>query len=132
VSKKPTLTAFCRTKSIHDFQMLLEEIAQRSSDDDRRQDNRVATSLLIFVQPLDNQFRPQGQPFKAITRDLSANGLGFFHEFPFPTNFAQISANRNSYAKSIARICFNKVYHGDEMVYLIGAEFLPGLEAAAD
>lgn len=128
MSKKPTLTAFCRTKSINDFRTLLQEVTGLQTDNDRRRNTRVAKSLVIFVQPLDNSFQPKGKPFKSVTRDISPDGVSFIHDAPFPTNFARISATATSAAKSIVRICFNKVYYSDEMVYLIGTEFLPALE----
>ncbi len=81
-------------------------------------------SLVLIIQPLDNDLQPVGKAFKAVTRDVSATGLGFLHETPFPTNFIRIGATEQSMAQSLARVCYNKTFYGDEIVYLIGVEFI--------
>jgi hypothetical protein len=37
----------------------------------------VAVPVQIF--PLDNELRPAGEPFQAVTRDISYGGIGVFH-----------------------------------------------------
>ena len=123
VSNKPSLRAFRRTRALDDFRMLLRDISDPSDDDDRRNNTRVPRSLVLAVQPLNQQGDPVGEPFKAVTRDVSEQGLGFLHPFPFPTNYVRIGPTANSISQSNARVCHNVAYEGEKRLFLVGVEF---------
>ncbi|MEM8736126.1 MAG: hypothetical protein AAGG44_17990, partial [Planctomycetota bacterium] len=55
------------------FGLILEQLA----DQERRTSRRMPWRASIRVQPLDEDFRPDGEPFYAITSDLSRLGMGF-------------------------------------------------------
>jgi len=81
-------------------------------------------SLILCIQPLDNHFRAVGSPFQAITRDVSTKGIGFLYGSPFPTKYVRIGATKHSRSQSIARVCYNKAYYGEKVVFLVGVEFI--------
>jgi hypothetical protein len=123
VSKKPSLKAFRRTEALGDFRMLLRDISESPLEGNRRGDTRTPRSLVLTVQPLNQRLEPVGESFRAVTRDISETGMGFLHQFPFPTNFVRIGPTADSISQSLARVCYNVVYQGDEMMYLVGVEF---------
>ncbi len=123
IKKKPTLEAFCRTEAIEDFRALLGEISNFAPENDRRKRIRVARKLILVVQPLDKNFQPTGEAFKAMTDDVSANGLGFKHTSKFPTEFVRIGPTKHSVTQAICRVCYNKPLCGREKLFRIGVEF---------
>jgi len=124
VANKPRLVAVRLSEVTDDFRKLLQAITEFPPEQDRRKINRVPRSLVVSVQPLDNNMQPTGACFKAVSRDISTNGMGFFQNEPFPTSFVRIGPNENSVSQSVARVCFNKAYHGEQVQYLVGVEFL--------
>ena len=123
MSKKPTLTAFRRTEALEDFRMLLRDISDYPDENDRRQNVRIPKSFVLALQPLDNHLQPIGESFKSVSRDISENGIGFLHPTPFPTNHVRIGPTVDSISQSIARVCYNVVFYGEEAMYLVGVEF---------
>jgi hypothetical protein len=101
----------------------LEEIS-KPVEVERRKVSRVPQSLILCIQPLDSSMQPVGSSFQAITRDISAKGLGFLYGAPFPTNFVRIGATKHSRSQAIGRVCYNKAYYGEKVVFLVGVEFL--------
>ena len=124
MSRKPSLTSITRVNPLGNFAELLRDVAGAEFEGNRRSSERIPRSLVLVVQPLNNEFQPVGSPFKAVTRDVSEKGLGFLHETPFPTKYVRIGATAQSAAQSVARVCYNKTYFGEEPVYLVGVEFL--------
>jgi hypothetical protein len=122
--QKPTLTAFRKSPSSIGLSGLLQEIGTVVHGMDRRAEARVPKSILLHVQPLDSNFDPNGQPFKAVTRDFSDAGLGFLHKHEFESEYVQIGPNEHSQSQSIARVCYNVAYGGGADLYLIGVAFL--------
>ena len=51
--------------------------------EERKQD-RQKIAIEVMVQPLDPDFQPTGEPFIAMTRDISSAGLGLFHTRAVP------------------------------------------------
>lgn len=103
--------------------MLLGDITEPLENGSRNV-ARVPLSLVLCVQPLNNNLKPVGKPFKALTRDVSDVGLGFHFSTSFPTNFVRIGPSEHSASQSIARVCYNKAYYGEQTVFHIGVEFL--------
>ena len=46
---------------------------------ERRTDRRKPILLDVIAVPLDSQFKPVGDPFLALTRDISDGGISMFH-----------------------------------------------------
>lgn len=124
MSKRNSLSSFTLTNQLGDLRDLLRDLGESEYATNRRRAVRIPRSLVLVIQPLDNDLNPVGSLFKAVTRDVSASGLGFLHETPFPTNYVRIGATAQSSAQSIARVCYNKTIFCDELVYLIGVEFI--------
>lgn len=78
----------------------------------------------MAVQPLDTERKPIGKPLKALTRDISADGLGFIHPTPFPTEFVEIRNVENSHSYAVARVCYNRAYCDDDLNYFVGVQFV--------
>ncbi len=128
VKKKPSLRAICRSECIEDFRSLLSDIAE-PVEVERRKYSRVPQSLILNIQPLNNDLQPVGDSFQAITRDVSTNGVGFLYNSPFPTKYVRVGATKHSVSQSVARVCFNKAYYGEKVVYLVGVEFIDELDS---
>ena len=124
MAKKPRLVAVRLSEVTDDFRKLLHAISEFPPEQDRREVTRVLRSLVVSIQPLDNSMQPTGACFKAVSRDVSTNGMGFFHHEPFPTGLVRIGPNEDSVSQSVARVCFNKAYYGEQVQYLVGVEFL--------
>ena len=57
-------------------------IANRNTSyrsDERRAEPRHAVAINVLAIPLDKNFKKCGEPFMAVTRDLSASGMAMFH-----------------------------------------------------
>jgi hypothetical protein len=50
------------------------------SGDERRSEPRHAVAVPVLAIPLDKDFRPFGEPFIGISRDVSAHGIAIFHD----------------------------------------------------
>ena len=51
--------------------------AQSHNFADRRISERTTVHLPVVIQPIDSNCHPVGEPFEAITRDVSVGGMGF-------------------------------------------------------
>lgn len=66
---------------VHEFRQLIEVV------DDRREFQRIPKRVTVSIQPLDEDFAPEGEPFWAISSDVSQLGMGIvcddriFHEY---------------------------------------------------
>jgi hypothetical protein len=49
---------------------------------ERRSDKRYLRAMPVLVQPVDEQSNAVGLPFVAMTRDISASGIGLVHTEP--------------------------------------------------
>lgn len=49
---------------------------------ERRMEERYLMLVPVLAQPLDAEFRPMGEPFLAVTRDISRGGIGLVHSHP--------------------------------------------------
>ena len=49
---------------------------------ERRSDKRYLVAMPVVVQPVDEQSNAIGLPFVAVTRDISASGIGLVHTKP--------------------------------------------------
>ena len=63
---------------------------QRGVHQERRQTPRYRVSTIVRLQPVDEGFQPDGEAFRAVTRDISAGGLGFADTRPIGTKFVGV------------------------------------------
>ncbi len=56
---------------------LAKDIASHSHE--QRRFPRYKLICEVWTQPVDNQFEPLGDAFKAISRDISSSGIGLMH-----------------------------------------------------
>ena len=62
-----------------------ERAVAKSTAAELRRSKRYAAVLEVVVVPLNEQFRPAGLPFLAVTRDVSTAGLCMLHTRPAPS-----------------------------------------------
>ena len=64
--------------------LFVEDLAREYFADgpDRRSEPRYRMTLPVQVQPLDDQMQPVGDVFRAVTRDISAHGIGLVCQDP--------------------------------------------------
>ncbi|MCO8125200.1 PilZ domain-containing protein [Stieleria sp. TO1_6] len=93
---------------------------------ERRQDTRIPSSLEIVVQPLDEQMEELGEPFFAITRDISQGGLAYLSSTFAEFENAVVSLRKGLSPGILCRICNCSVIHtiGIEKVCLTNVQFL--------
>ena len=88
---KLALMNFDRASLAAPSRELQNYVAQQKSDDGQFEERRDATrrtvSQSIAVQALDEQYRPQGDPFLAISRDVSRQGIALIHSEPINSGF---------------------------------------------
>ncbi len=92
---------------------------------EKRREERVATSLSLMIQPLDFDFRPDGEPFWALSRDISSRGLGFVNPEPIQHRYVRLELIEHG-ASTIARVCHSTSIGLEYPLYLVGVQFLTG------
>lgn len=90
---------------------------------ERRQDVRVTVCLPVTVQPLDTDFEPVGEPFKAITRNLSGGGIGLLNDEPIDTDYVLVTL-RNRAGDEIDLVAHIRHCTYEDGGYLIGGRFI--------
>ena len=93
---------------------------------ERRASRRIPRSLEITVQPLDDQMIEYGEPFFAITRDISQGGLAYLSSRQADFEKAVVAINDGIAPGIVCRICNSSVIHtsGMEKFCLTNVEFL--------
>ena len=74
--------------AIADFVTRLE--SQQDSHDEKRAVVRRALGQPVAVMPLDEQFRPIGDCFLAVTRDVSQQGIAVVHTRPVEADYLAV------------------------------------------
>ncbi len=74
-----------------DVHALLHELTSAQDQTSQRIDARQPVSITLLIQPLDLDFQPIGDPFRALSRDLSMNGVGFLNLETVNYEFVRIS-----------------------------------------
>ena len=93
---------------------------------ERRKQVRVPKTLEINVQPLDSQLDRVGEPFFAITRDISQGGLSFLCSRKPDSAKAVISLVNGAGPGIVCRICNHSVIDttsGDNVI-LTNVQFM--------
>lgn len=109
----------------NDFLSLLNELTNASEQDtgNRRKRRRAPRSVSLRIQPLDLDFCPDGDPFWAVSRDISSVGLGFLNGEPLQHEFVRIGLFDQT-ATMIARVCHSTSIGVKYPLYLVGVQFL--------
>jgi len=77
----------------------------------------------LSVQPLTEDFQPDGEAFEAVSSDVSFRGMAFV--FPDPIEHEYVRVNFNSFdISAIARVRHNSSIGTQYPLYLVGVEFI--------
>lgn len=106
-----------------EFRTLLRELTTPFRTDNRRSHHRVPRSISLMVQPLDLDFQPNGEPFWALTRDISLKGLGFINPEPITHEFVRLGLLDYD-ATIIAQVRHSTSIGIDYPLFLVGVEFV--------
>ncbi len=92
---------------------------------ERRLSPRFALSIPVEVQPLDNDFKPQGESFQVVTRDISATGVRFGDVRKSETKFfaMHLTSPAGVQMRTIVEIVF-RIQRGPRNVDDIGGKFV--------
>ena len=90
---------------------------------ERRSDERESISVPVMVQPLDDQYEPQGPPFTALTRNLSGGGIGLLHNEPVSNSYIQVRL-RNRASETLDVVANVRHCSFQDGHYLIGGRFV--------
>lgn len=101
----------------------LQEIAKPNSHFKKRKEPRYARSLSISVQPLDDDFRPDGDSFWLVSRDISLKGIGLISSDPIVHSHVRVGLLGET-TTVIGRVCHNSSIGQNCPLYLVGIEFL--------
>ena len=110
------------TKSVKEFYSLVRELSQPPAE--RRREERYPSSVALRIQPLDMDFRPSGEPFCALTRDISRSGMGFINSEPFDHKYLRLSIPEHGESTIIGKVCYNLSIGIDQPLYLVGVQFV--------
>ena len=108
-----------------DVNELIRELTAAQKDSSRRGADWQPHRLSLMVQPLDLDFQPVGDPFRALSRDISASGVGFLNREAVPYEFVRVSLVDFS-ASMVARVRHCSSLGKDHPLYLVGLEFIEG------
>jgi hypothetical protein len=93
---------------------------------DRRAFQRTAVAVEVRLQPMDSSFAPAGEVFTAITRDISASGVGLVSTRPVKAAFLslQLPATQNQPPQWVVRVSRCQPMGG---FYDVGTSFVTAL-----
>ena len=106
-----------------EFRTLLREMTTPYRMDNRRAHKRIPRSISLTVQPLDMDFQPDGEPFWALSRDISLRGLAFVNSEPVAHEFVRIGLLEYD-ATIIAKVRHSTPIGVDYPLFLVGVEFV--------
>lgn len=74
-------TLLCETTAdvIASFMQQMIVHYQQYGESYRRKEPRETVAVPVCVVPLTEELLPAGEPFEALTRDISCSGVGLFH-----------------------------------------------------
>ena len=90
-----------------------------------REDVRHPKSISVIVQPLDDDFLSDGEPFWVMSRDVSRKGIAFVNVLPTQHQYVRLRMLDYD-ASAVCRVCHCTAIGDDLPVYLTGVEFLEG------
>jgi c-di-GMP-binding flagellar brake protein YcgR len=114
---------------------ILNSLCEQSLNvNQRRESVRHPKSISVIVQPLNEDFLPDGEPFWVMSRDVSRNGMAFVNVLPTQHQYVRLRMLDYD-ASAVCRVCHCTAIGSDLPVYLTGVQFLEGEdhgEARAD
>ncbi|MFK7766991.1 MAG: hypothetical protein AB8B55_07195 [Mariniblastus sp.] len=110
----------------------LRTMGVEPSDDDnnKRKHRREVRSISLSIQPLDDDFQPEGPVFWVVSRDISVEGIGLISPEPIYQKHVRLGLLEER-VTTIGRVCHSTSIGNEYPLYLIGIEFVsdPPLEA---
>ena len=102
----------------------LREIIQSDLNEDcKRQFRRHSARLSLAIQPLTPDFQPDGEPFRAVSSDLSLKGMAFVNPEEITHEFVRVTFD-NLDVSVICKVQHNSSIGIDYPLFLVGVEFL--------
>ena len=89
----------------------------------RREFHRHSLRLSLIIQPLTEDFLPDGEAFRAMSSDVSLKGMAFVNPETVDHEYIRISFSQFDIS-IIARIKHNSSIGVDYPLFLVGVEFL--------
>ena len=104
------------------FDLVLSQVLHNGGVE-HRSFERISWRVGLKIQPLDSDFQPDGDPYCAISSDVSRGGIGFIYPERMLHEYLRITISDTS-VSAIARVIHNTSIGTDEALYLVGTEFL--------
>ena len=93
---------------------------------ERRSDKRYLVATPVWVQPVDAQSNPIGEPFAAVTRDISLEGMGLVHTKPIECD--TVALRFSGEGKEVERVAAILWCKALGPFYYVGANFVGKFE----
>lgn len=112
----------------HNFFLVAQQLRNRVDCEamavqDARRDKRLTRSISVSVQPLDGDFRPDGDLFWVVSRDISPKGMGLISQEPFGFEYVRTGL-LNENVTVISRVRHNSSIGESYPLFLVGIEFM--------
>jgi hypothetical protein len=91
---------------------------------ERRAEPRWTIVTPVPVQPLDERLRPHGEPFVAISRDVSPGGMALYHLQPVPVKSLLAVELRAPEGDTLQAVLEVVRCRTDGLAFEIGGQFL--------
>ncbi len=104
------------------FVLLAQQLADPANN--QRSEQRNPRSLSLRIQPLDEDFLPDGERFWTVSRDISTRGLGFIMPEPIRHQYLNVGLG-NEGPMAIVEVRHCSSIGSEYPLYLIGVSFLP-------
>jgi len=118
--------------STEQIALFVESLAREYYADgpERRSEPRYKMTIPVLAQPVDDQLEPTGDVFRAVTRDISAHGIGMLSQDPTRADFLALQLQLPSGTDTAL---FIKVLRCQLLgfYYNIGGLFVTGRDASA-
>jgi hypothetical protein len=87
--------------------------ARRDTSDERRTDKRRPIQLDVIAVPLDAQFRQIGEPFLALTRNISRGGIAILHteKVSAPYLLLRLETQRHDVIQAIIQVVRSRTFY---------------------
>lgn len=96
---------------------------EQSTFEPKRRHQRFLRSLSISVQPLDEDFQPDGELFWLVSRDISLKGIGLVSCDPIQHEYVRVGLLDQNISL-IGKVRHNSSIGQQHPLYLVGVEFL--------
>lgn len=106
----------------------LSAVSEVQTDNgERRKSVRIPRTMSLLVQTLtDDEKDMVGDPFFAISRDVSGGGMGFISPVQIEASVVEVSFHQLTCRRIVSRVCHSSFCQddGQQHLYLTGVEFL--------